>query len=100
MTDAVGTAVGTAGAGGDTADADIEAMPFDRALGDLQTVVGRLEAGGLPLEESIRLYERGVALHDHCARLLTEAELRVQRLVDQAGGGQRVVDLTPDDAEA
>ena len=60
-------------------------------------VVGRLESGGLALEESIELYERGVALHAHCARLLTSAELRVQRLVDGAGGRLQELDLRPDD---
>ena len=80
-------------------DPAIAAMPFDRALAELQTVVGRLETGGLPLEASIELYERGVSLHEHCARLLGGAELRVQRLVDQAGGALRTVDLSPDDGE-
>jgi exodeoxyribonuclease VII small subunit len=81
-------------------DAAIASMPFDRALAELQAVVGRLEAGGLPLEASIELYERGVALHEHCAALLAGAELRVQRLVDAAGGSLRTVDLRPDDEDA
>ena len=76
---------------------DVGQLPFDQALAELQGVVSRLEAGGLPLEESIALYERGVALHDHCARLLGDAELRVQRLVEQAGGSLRAIDLTVDD---
>ncbi len=78
---------------------DIAALPFDKTLEELRTVVGRLEEGGLPLEESISLYERGVALHDHCASLLDAAELRVQRLVDGPGGSQRVLDLSPDDGD-
>lgn len=77
-------------------DPSLAPIPFDAALIELQEVVGRLEAGGLPLEESIALYERGVALHDHCARLLTDAELRVQRLVEQAGGTLRALDFDPD----
>jgi exodeoxyribonuclease VII small subunit len=80
--------------------ADLSDLPFDRALAELQAVVTRLEAGGLPLEESIALYERGVALHDRCATLLAGAELRVQRLVDAAGGALRAVDLRPDDEDA
>ncbi len=79
------------------ANPDIAALPFDKALAELQTVVQRLETGGLALEDSIDLYERGVALHDHCSKLLTGAELRVQRLVEQAGGSLRAVDLSPDD---
>jgi exodeoxyribonuclease VII small subunit len=78
-------------------DPAIAAMPFDLALAELQSVVGRLESGGLALEESIELYERGVALHAHCARSLTSAELRVQRLVEGSGGRLQALDLRPDD---
>jgi exodeoxyribonuclease VII small subunit len=78
-------------------DPTIAAMPFDVALAELQTVVGRLESGGLALEDSIELYERGVALHAHCARSLTSAELRVQRLVAGAGGRLQELDLRPED---
>jgi len=78
--------------------ADISALTFDKALDELRDVVARLEEGGLPLEESIALYERGAALHEHCGDLLNAAELRVQRLVDGAGGGApRVMDMRPDD---
>jgi exodeoxyribonuclease VII small subunit len=82
------------------APADIASLPFDKALDELKTVVARLEEGGLPLEESIALYERGAALHEHCGRLLDAAELRVQRLIDGAAGtGPRVMDLRPEDGE-
>jgi exodeoxyribonuclease VII small subunit len=64
----------------------IAALTFDAALEDLQATVAQLEAGGQPLEEAIVLYERGVALHEQCARLLADAELRVKRLVERAGG--------------
>ena len=80
--------------------ADVATLSFDAALEQLQAVVTRLESGNLPLEESIALYERGVALHDQCARLLTDAELRVQRLVERAGGRLQAMDFTPGDDEA
>jgi exodeoxyribonuclease VII small subunit len=82
----------------DDLNAALAALPFDEALAELQSVVGRLEGGGLPLEASIALYERGVALHEHCARLLGDAELRVQRLVEDAAGALRAIDLDPGDA--
>jgi exodeoxyribonuclease VII small subunit len=75
----------------------VATLPFDKSLEELRGVVARLEEGGLPLEESIALYERGVALHGHCASLLDSAELRVQRLVDGAAGAPRALDLRPDD---
>lgn len=77
----------------------VAALPFDQALAELQAVVTRLEAGNLPLEESIELYEQGVLLHDHCGRLLSKAELRVQRLVESAGGHLRAMDLSLGEAE-
>ena len=78
--------------------APVQKLTFDEALAQLQEVVARLEAGGLPLEGSIALYERGVALHAHCARLLDEAELRVRKLVDEAGGALKAVDLAAGEA--
>ena len=93
--DGTGTAVLGAAAPTDR----IAALAFDAALTQLGEVVARLETGSLPLETSIALYERGVALHAHCARLLDDAELRVQRLVEDAGGGLRAIDLAPDDVD-
>lgn len=80
-------------------EGELGGVPFDRALAELQAVVARLEGGNLALEESIALYERGVSLHEHCSRLLADAELRVQRLVEGAGGSLRALDLSPDDGE-
>jgi exodeoxyribonuclease VII small subunit len=82
----------------DTTDAPIESLSFDDALAALQRTVAELETGGLPLERSIALYERGVALHERCAKLLAEAELKVQQLVSRAGGALATIDVAPDDA--
>jgi exodeoxyribonuclease VII small subunit len=72
-------------------------LSFDDALAELQRVVAELETGGLPIERSITLYERGVGLHERCASLLSDAELRVQQLVARAGGVLRVSDVGPGD---
>jgi exodeoxyribonuclease VII small subunit len=77
---------------------ELSSLLFDEALEELRGVVARLEAGGLPLEQSIDLYERGAALHEHCAQLLDSAEARIGRLVD-GSGGPRLVDLRPDDVD-
>ncbi|MFZ5854453.1 MAG: exodeoxyribonuclease VII small subunit [Chloroflexota bacterium] len=86
--------VGERGAGEPptAAEEGIAALAFDEALAELQQIVARLEAGGQPLEETIALYERGVALHERCARLLADAELRVKRLVERAGGALEAVE--------
>jgi exodeoxyribonuclease VII small subunit len=66
--------------------ADIKEMPFERALKELEQIVGRLERGDVELEESISIYERGEALKDHCDRLLKAAEAKVERLTFGADG--------------
>lgn len=71
---------------------DIDGLGFDDALAELQRTVAALEAGGQPLEEAIALYERGVALHERCSRLLADAELRVRRLVERAGGALETIE--------
>lgn len=77
----------------------IEALPFDRALAELQSVVAKLEQGNLQLEESIALFEVGVLLQRHCERLIGEAEVRFQRLVESAGGQLRALDLSLGESE-
>jgi exodeoxyribonuclease VII small subunit len=66
--------------------ADIRDLPFERAIKDLETIVGRLERGDVPLEESIAIYERGEALRAHCDRLLKQAEAKVEKLTLDRNG--------------
>jgi exodeoxyribonuclease VII small subunit len=66
--------------------ADIAEMSFEQALAELEQIVARLESGQAPLEDSIRMYERGSALKAHCERRLEAARLRVEKIVVGAGG--------------
>lgn len=72
---------------------NVESMTFDAALAELERTVTELEAGGQPLERTIALYERGVALQQRCEHLLADAELRVRRLADGARGAVAEADL-------
>lgn len=55
----------------------VEEMTFEQAMAELERVVGQLESGNVPLEESIKLYERGAALKARCEAKLKEAEEKV-----------------------
>ena len=68
---------------------DIKDMTFERALKELETIVGRLERGDVELEESIAIYERGEALKEHCDRLLKQAEAKVEKLTFNADGSPK-----------
>ena len=62
-----------------------EELSFEKALAELETLVERLEDGELSLEESIKTYERGVALGRGALKALDAAEQRVQ-ILDQESG--------------
>ena len=66
--------------------ADIQTMTFEQALAELEQIVARLESGQAPLEDSIRMYERGSLLKAHCEHRLEAARLRVEKIVVGAGG--------------
>jgi exodeoxyribonuclease VII small subunit len=58
----------------------IEGLTFEQAFAELEESIRTLERGDLPLEESLALYERGQELSAYCAKLLDEAELKVQQV--------------------
>ncbi len=59
---------------------------FESSLKKLEEIVTELEAGDLPLEKSIKAFEDGIKLTRHCQKLLTEAELKIEKLVDSDDG--------------
>lgn len=68
---------------------------FESAIGELETIVKTLEAGDLSLEQSLRLFERGVQLSRFCHTRLEDAERRIE-ILSQSGERQPAPDtLTP-----
>ena len=58
---------------------------FEQALEELERLVERLERGDLPLEEALRIFERGVALTRHCQASLKTAQQKVEILLRRSG---------------
>ena len=75
---------------------DVQVLPFEAALKQLEEIVTKLERGDVPLEESIAIYERGEALKKRCEILLAEAEERVERIRTAEG---KAVGTEPFDAK-
>ena len=73
------------------AENQAEAKPvesFETCLEELEKVVKELEAGDLPLERSLELFERGMSLSDSCRKQLEQAETRVEMLIRKEGAYQ------------
>ena len=67
-------------------DTPVAELSFEAAMAELEHVVGRLEQGDVPLEDSIKLYERGAALKKRCEEKLKEAEEKVSQITLNADG--------------
>ena len=58
---------------------------FEESLGALEKIVTQLEAGELPLERALELFEEGVGLARRCQSQLGEAERKVESLLREHG---------------
>ena len=67
-------------------ESDVDEMSFEAAMVELEQVVTQLERGEVPLEESIKLYERGALLRKRCEKKLKEAEEKVAQITLDAEG--------------
>jgi len=68
--------------------------PFEQSLTDLEEIVAKLEAGDLPLEDSLKLFEEGIRLSRTCRDRITQAERRIEVLMRETNGR-----LTPREIE-
>lgn len=57
-------------------------LTFEQALVQLEEIVEKLDAGDLPLEQSIELFEQGMKLKDLCLRKLDEAQAVVEQYTE------------------
>lgn len=65
-------------------------MTFEEALDELEQAVARLEAGGLTLDESLALFERGQVLAAQCEKTLEEIQLRLETLQPSESGYESI----------
>jgi len=73
-----------------------EALSFEQAMAELESLVERLESGEQGLEQDLADFQRGIALARQCEGQLKEAEQMVYKLVGESGEER----LEPFDAEA
>ena len=69
-----------------------EELAFEAAFAKLEEIVGKLEAGDLPLDEALALFEQGQKLAAYCGTKLDEAELKVQKLAASGAAGRGAVE--------
>lgn len=60
-------------------------MNYENALNQLESVIEKMETGQLSLEDSLKSFEEGVKLAQHCQKALKDAEQKVQILIEKNG---------------
>ena len=59
---------------------DISKLSFEQAIKELTAIVGKIEQGEIPLQDSLAQYEKGMALIKHCRDILQKAEKRIEKI--------------------
>ena len=72
-------------------------VKFEQAMARLEVIVGELEKGDLPLDESLRIFEEGIRLSKNCLKVLEDAERKVEVLVQDKDGKKHLRAFTSDD---
>ena len=61
---------------------DIDKLSFEEAIERLNKVVDLIEEGNVSLDDSIKYYEIGILLKNHCEKKLKNAEIKIKKIVD------------------
>ncbi len=59
---------------------DIEELSFEDSIKELTNIVGKIEQGQIPLQDSLEQYEKGMALIKQCRTILQKAEKRIEKI--------------------
>ena len=62
---------------------DLSKLSFEETIKELTGIVGRIEQGRIPLQDSLRQYEKGMALIKHCRAILENAEKRIEKISEE-----------------
>lgn len=67
-------------------------MEFEKKLNRLEEIVRKMEKGDATLEESLKMFEEGVKLSRECHQKLSDAELKVKKLVGFDAQGEAITE--------
>lgn len=62
---------------------DVDKLSFEEAIKELTNIVGKIEQGQIPLQDSLEQYEKGMALIKQCRTILQQAEERIEKITKE-----------------
>ena len=76
----------------------VNALSFEDALAQVESIIERIEAGEVGLEQSLAEYERGVVLINHCRSRLNRAHQQIEDLTRKLDAPGESADTDPSKA--
>lgn len=73
----------------------VAGVKFEQAMARLEAIVGELEKGDLPLDESLKIFEEGIRLSKNCLKVLEDAERKIEVLVQDKNGKKQLRAFSP-----
>ena len=61
---------------------DVGGLSFEEAIKELTNIVGKIEQGEIPLQDSLEQYEKGMTLIKHCRDILQKAEKQIEKITE------------------
>ena len=68
---------------------DVGGLSFEESIKELTNIVGKIEQGQIPLQDSLQQYERGMSLIQHCRTILQKAEKRIEKITESEDRRQK-----------
>jgi exodeoxyribonuclease VII small subunit len=63
---------------------NLDKLSFEEAIKELTDIVGKIEQGQIPLQDSLLQYEKGMSLIKHCRTILQKAEKRIEKITKES----------------
>jgi exodeoxyribonuclease VII small subunit len=61
---------------------DLSKLSFEESIKELTNIVGKIEHGEIPLQDSLEQYEKGMTLIKHCRDILQKAEKQIEKITE------------------
>ncbi len=61
---------------------DVGELSFEESIKELTNIVGKIEQGEIPLQDSLEQYEKGMTLIKHCRDILQKAEKQIEKITE------------------
>jgi len=71
---------------------DLGELSFEESIKELTDIVGKIEQGEIPLQDSLEQYEKGMALIKQCRTILQKAEKRIEKISEMDAKSQETIE--------